>query len=114
MVGKVVGVLSATALVSRFTRAGLDEDLSWTDVVGVAVLAGIGFTVSLLIGELAFGPGTEADDHAKVGVLAASLLAGCLAAVLLRARNRAHRLVQERESVDSDHDGVPDVYQEGG
>jgi Na+:H+ antiporter, NhaA family len=114
MVGKVVGVLSATALVSRFTRAGLDEDLSWTDVVGVAVLAGIGFTVSLLIGELAFGPGTEADDHAKVGVLAASLLAGCLAAVLLRARNRAYRLVQERESVDSDHDGVPDVYQEGG
>ena len=45
-----------TWLTARFTRASLDDELSWIDVSGVALLGGIGFTVSLLIGELAFGP----------------------------------------------------------
>jgi NhaA family Na+:H+ antiporter len=110
VVGKAIGVLSATFLVARFTRADLDEDLAWTDVVGVSVLAGIGFTVSLLIGELAFGAGSERDDHAKVGVLAGSVLAGLIAAVLLRLRNRAYRRLQEIEQRDADGDGVPDVF----
>ena len=49
----------ATAfLLARFTHASLDDDLAWRDVLGVSLLAGIGFTVSLLIGELAFGHGT--------------------------------------------------------
>ncbi len=98
--GKVVGIVAATVLVARFTRAGLDEDLTWTDVLGLAILAGVGFTVSLLIGELAFGAGTERDDHVKVGVLAGSLLAGLLAAVVLRARNRVYRRLHEQESSD--------------
>ena len=55
--GKVVGVFGTTWLLARFTRAELDEDLAWSDLLGVALLAGIGFTVSLLIGELAFGAG---------------------------------------------------------
>jgi NhaA family Na+:H+ antiporter len=97
-------------LVARFTHAELDADLAWADVLGLALLAGIGFTVSLLIGELAFGAGTERDEHVKVGVLAGSLLAAALAAVVLRARNRIYRRVCELEAVDADHDGVPDVY----
>jgi NhaA family Na+:H+ antiporter len=111
VVGKAVGVLSATFLVARFTRADLDEDLAWTDVLGVSVLAGIGFTVSLLIGELAFGAGSERDDHVKVGVLAGSVLAGLIASVLLRLRNRAYRRLHDQEQVDADLDGVPDVHQ---
>ena len=61
----------------------------WCDVLGVALLAGIGFTVSLLIGELAFGAGTAQDDHVKIGVLLGSLIAALLAAVVLRSRATA-------------------------
>jgi NhaA family Na+:H+ antiporter len=81
--GKTVGILGATWLVARFTRARLDPDLQWVDVLGVAVLAGIGFTVSLLIGELAYGTGSVRNEHATIGVLIGSLLAGVLASIIL-------------------------------
>ena len=96
---------------SRFTHAELDDDLAWVDVLGVSVLAGIGFTVSLLIGELAFGPDSLRDEHVKIGVLLGSLLAAALAAVILRLRNRTYRRICAEEAVDDDDDGVPDVYQ---
>ena len=79
----------------------------------MSMLAGIGFTVSLLIGELAFGTGSAADDHVKVGVLVGSLLAALLATVVLRARNRVYRRLCEIEERDDDRDGIPDVYQQG-
>jgi NhaA family Na+:H+ antiporter len=112
VVGKTVGVLGATWLVQRVTRAQLSEDLAWTDVLGLALLSGIGFTVSLLIGELAFGTGSDADDHVKIGVLTASLLAALCATIVLRSRNAVHRRIQERERADLDGDDVPDVYQQ--
>ena len=111
VVGKSIGILGATALVSRFTRARLDESLSWWDVFGASLLAGIGFTVSLLIGELAFGAGSERDEHVKVGVLTGSLIAATLAAVVLRIRDRVYRRLHEQEQEDHDSDGVPDAYQ---
>jgi NhaA family Na+:H+ antiporter len=111
VVGKTVGVLGATWLVARFTRAQLDEQLKWIDVTGLAMLAGIGFTVSLLIGELAYGTGNEREDHVKVGILVGSLLAALLASILLRLRNRTYRVIAEAESTDSDADGTPDVYE---
>ena len=111
VVGKTVGILVASYLVARFTRASLDPELRWLDVVGLAMLAGIGFTVSLLIGELAFGIGSERDEYVKIGVLAGSLLAGLLATLILRARNRTYRRLCEAEERDSDHDGTPDVYE---
>ncbi|MEO6085509.1 MAG: Na+/H+ antiporter NhaA [Umezawaea sp.] len=114
VLGKTIGITGATFLVSRFTRAELHDDLAWTDVVGVAVLGGIGFTVSLLIGDLAFGPGSESDEHAKIAILVGSLLAGLIATVILRARNRVHRRICAEESVDTDQDGIPDVYQREG
>lgn len=94
VLGKPVGILAATWSVARFTRASLSEDLAWIDVVGLAVLAGIGFTVSLLIGELAFGPGSVLDEHVKIGVLTGSITAAVLASVLLRLRNRTYRRSQ--------------------
>jgi NhaA family Na+:H+ antiporter len=109
VIGKTVGITAATWLVSRFTRAELDRDLGWLDVIGLSLLGGIGFTVSLLIGEFAFGAGTPRDEHVKVGVLAGSLLSGLLAAVLLRLRDRRYRRIAEAEARDAD--GVPDVYQ---
>ena len=96
--GKTIGIFAATWIVQRVTRARLADELAWSDVLGLALLSGIGFTVSLLIGELAFGTGSAADDHVKIGVLAASLLAAVLATVVLRYRNAVHRGIQERES----------------
>ncbi len=110
--GKPIGILLATVTVTRTTRASLDPGLSWVDIVGVAILAGVGFTVSLLISELAFGQGTPGDDHAKVAILAGSLIAAVAASILLLRRNRAYRLIEEQESLDSDNDGVPDVFEE--
>jgi NhaA family Na+:H+ antiporter len=103
VVGKAVGILGATWLVARFTRASLDEGLSWLDVLGLAVLGGVGFTVSLLIGELAFGAGSVQDDHAKVAVLVGSLTAALLATVLLRLRNRAYRRLADAPAESDDH-----------
>ena len=84
VLGKPLGVLGGTFLVTRFTRAELNEDLAWRRCVGVAVLAGIGFTVSLLVSELSFA-GAEADA-AKAAVLAASVVAALLGALVLRQR----------------------------
>jgi NhaA family Na+:H+ antiporter len=111
VVGKAVGISGSTWLLARFTRAELDDELSWVDVIGVAMLAGVGFTVSLLIGELAYGPGSPADDRAKIGVLLGSLVAILAAAVVLRLRNRVYRRLWLAERRDDDGDGVPDVYQ---
>ena len=109
--GKLVGIASATWLVSRFTRAQLDENLGWPDVAGLALLGGIGFTVSLLITELAYGAGSERYDHAKVGILAGTLTAALLATGVLRARNRRYRRIAAEEALDLDRDGIPDVYE---
>ncbi|HET8599015.1 MAG TPA: Na+/H+ antiporter NhaA [Segeticoccus sp.] len=108
--GKAVGVFGGTWVTARFTRAELDEDLAWSDVLGLSLLAGIGFTVSLLVGELAFGAGSARDSHIKIAVLTGSLVAALLAAVVLRRRNRAYRRIALEEARDDDHDGVPDCF----
>jgi Na+:H+ antiporter, NhaA family len=111
VLGKAIGITGATWLVSRFTRAELDSALAWWDVVGLALLGGIGFTVSLLIGELAFGPGSVRDEHVKVGVLVGTLTAALVATVVLRLRNRVYRRIAVEEAADRDGDGIPDVHQ---
>lgn len=111
VVGKTVGILSTTWMMARFTRAQLDPELSWLDVAGVSVLAGIGFTVSLLIGDLAYGGASERAEVVKIAVLVASLTAATLAAVVLGARNRVYRRINAADAVDADADGVPDVYE---
>ncbi|HEX4977245.1 MAG TPA: Na+/H+ antiporter NhaA [Nocardioides sp.] len=89
VVGKPIGVLSGAWLVTRFTKAELNEDLSWRDLVGVAVLAGVGFTVALLVADLSYG--REESEAAKTAVLSGSVIAALLAAGILRRRNRLHR-----------------------
>ena len=111
VVGKPVGILLTTRFIAAATRAKLDPSLRWVDVLGVSMLAGIGFTVSLLIGDLAYGLGTNRDELVKVGVLAGSLLAATLAAVVLLTRNAAYRRIRAFETKDTNSDGVPDIYQ---
>ncbi|MGC4861430.1 Na+/H+ antiporter NhaA [Micromonospora sp. DT41] len=112
VLGKGLGIFGSTYLLARFTRAQLDEDITWSDLLGIALLAGVGFTVSLLIGDLAFGSGSVADDRVKAAVLIGSVISAGLAAAVLVRRNAAYRRVALREQVDADGDGVPDVFQE--
>ena len=111
VLGKSAGILGTTWLLTKVTKARLDSTFKWVDVFGVSLLAGIGFTVSLLVAELSFGNVSLHDDHAKVGILAASVLAALLAVAVLRTRNRQYRQAHEAETIDSDHDGIPDVYE---
>ena len=109
--GKTVGVFGTTFLITKTTKATLDDGLAWIDVAGLAVLAGVGFTVSLLIADLSFGSGSAQDDHAKVAILGGSLAAALLATVVLRLRNRHYRELEEAEQRDADGDGVPDLFE---
>ncbi|HET6625437.1 MAG TPA: Na+/H+ antiporter NhaA [Nocardioidaceae bacterium] len=111
VLGKPIGILGTAWLTARFTHARLDDELTWLDVLGVSLLGGIGFTVSLLIGELAFGGGS-AVDHVKVAILTGSLAAAMLAAIVVKARDRAYERMAAAEHMDTDADGIPDVYEQ--
>ncbi|MBG0853510.1 Na+/H+ antiporter NhaA [Streptomyces spinoverrucosus] len=112
VVGKTIGIFGGTWLTARFTRASLSDDLAWPDVFAVASLAGIGFTVSLLIGELAFEGDAVLTDEIKAAVLTGSLIAALIATVLLKIRNAKYRSLCEAEERDEDLDGIPDIYEE--
>ncbi|MGL3151698.1 Na+/H+ antiporter NhaA [Microbacterium sp. A82] len=91
LLGKPIGITLATWLVTRIRRVTLDPSLRWIDLTGVGLLAGIGFTVSLLVAELSFSSGSEHHDHAKVAILTASVVAALLASIVLGIRNRRYR-----------------------
>ncbi|MBF6214031.1 Na+/H+ antiporter NhaA [Nocardia puris] len=110
VLGKAIGITLTTYLAAKLTRAELDDDLAWVDIIGIALLGGIGFTVSFLIGALAYDDPTR-GDYTRIGVLIGTLTAAALAAVVLTSRNRTYRRITERQSRDDDHDGIPDVYQ---
>ncbi|MFJ4755409.1 Na+/H+ antiporter NhaA [Streptomyces sp. NPDC088763] len=112
VVGKTVGIFGGTWLTARFTRASLSDDLAWADLFAVATLAGIGFTVSLLIDELAFAGDAALTDEVKAAVLLGSLIAAALATVLLKVRNAKYRAMCEEEERDEDASGVPDIYEQ--
>ncbi len=109
--GKPIGIVLATWLTTRIRGIRLDPALRWVDLAGVGLLAGIGFTVSLLVTELSFTPTDPHHDHAKVAILVASVIAAAIASVLLLSRNRRYRRIARAEAVDDDGDGIPDVYQ---
>jgi Na+/H+ antiporter NhaA len=82
VVGKPAGVIGASTLVSLFSRGRLRPLVGWASVVGSGTIAGIGFTVSLLIATLAF-EGRQLEE-AKLGVLAGALVAAALTWVVFR------------------------------
>ncbi|WP_445944847.1 Na+/H+ antiporter NhaA [Roseateles sp. PN1] len=91
LVGKAVGVFGSSWLLIKFGAASRPSGASWTQFFGVCVLCGIGFTMSLFIGGLAFeGLGPEFETQVKLGVLGGSLLAGVIGAwILHKAANQA-------------------------
>ncbi|GAA4519271.1 Na+/H+ antiporter NhaA [Brachybacterium paraconglomeratum] len=107
VLGKIIGIVGTSFLITTFTSARLDTSLKWVDMIGMSAVAGIGFTVSLLVSELSFQPGSDLYDWAKVGVLTASVLAAVVAAAILIPRNRMYAK-QLRES-----GAEPDGYDRG-
>ncbi|MGH3389314.1 MAG: Na+/H+ antiporter NhaA [Actinomadura sp.] len=96
VIGKFVGVLGGAWVATRLGFARLGEELNWRDLAGVATLAGVGFTVSLLIGDLAYA-GADRSERVTTAVLGASLIASVSAAVIFRIRGRRRvRRVQGR------------------
>ena len=87
VVGKPLGILAATALARRTGLGRLPEGLEVRDLVGVSLIAGIGFTVSLFVADLTFA-GTDLAD-AKAAVLGASVLAALVGSCLVLVRGRA-------------------------
>ena len=112
ILGKPLGVVATAWLMARFTRARLNPAIGWQDVIAVGMLAGIGFTVALLITELAYSDNIGLLDSAKTAVFTASVISALIASVLLLARNRHYRREAAIEEADVDGDGVPDVYQQ--
>ncbi|MEN9993165.1 MAG: hypothetical protein RLY83_735 [Actinomycetota bacterium] len=90
VVGKPIGIIGTAWLVSKFTKASLSQGLSWWDVATVGLLAGVGFTVSLLINELAFKSDHHASSVGTIAVLVSSTLAAIFATIAIQFRNRAY------------------------
>lgn len=114
LIGKPIGVIVGSYLMARFTRASLNPALGWGDVTAVGFLAGIGFTVSLLIAELAFEESRAHLVEAKVGILMATAGAALISAIVLAARRHSLAAFDAVEERDDDSDGVPDVYGSSG
>lgn len=89
VLGKPIGITLTTWLITKFTRAELDPAVRWVKLVGVASLAGVGFTVSLLITDLSFDDPAHADT-ARLAVMVGSLIAILIAALFLVRRPQAH------------------------
>lgn len=83
VVGKTTGVFAATWLAVRFGVGRLPAAATWSHMFGVAVCAGIGFTVALFVASLSFDV-PALDDEAKIGILAGSLVAGIAGYLWLR------------------------------
>jgi NhaA family Na+:H+ antiporter len=92
LVGKAVGVFGASWLLIRFAGARLPVGAGWTQFFGVCLLCGVGFTMSLFIGALAFaGQDAAYETQLKLGVLCGSLLSGVLGALMLLRTSTAEK-----------------------
>ena len=93
VVGKLVGITGSTWLACRLGIGSLPDGTRWPEVVGIAALGGIGFTVSLFVSNLAFRGTPVLASNAKLGILTASVIAALLgtAILLVATRNRARR-----------------------
>jgi NhaA family Na+:H+ antiporter len=89
VVGKTVGITGASWIATRTGVGALPAGVRWSQLAGAAIVAGIGFTVSLLVAGLAFGEGPRLDV-AKAGILAASTLAGAVGYLVI-SRTSASR-----------------------
>lgn len=90
VLGKLVGVLGTVAVFVNLKLAELPAKASWGQMTGLALLCGIGFTMSLFIGLLAFND-PNVQDHVKIGILLGSLTSGLIGVTLLMVFGRRAR-----------------------
>ena len=102
VVGKPLGIVAATWLATRSWSTGLRPSLSWPMILGDGTVAGIGFTVSLLIAGIAFD-GRQLEE-AKLGVLAAAVLAALLSWIVFRVIGRLPAQVRARQMLGTAED----------
>ncbi|HEX7781243.1 MAG TPA: Na+/H+ antiporter NhaA [Sphingobium sp.] len=95
-IGKQLGIFGALWLMVRMGWVQRPRDANWGQVYGIALLCGIGFTMSLFIGGLAFGDGSHQNDAAKLGVLLGSLLSAFAGYFVLRLVRPAIRNSPDR------------------
>lgn len=95
--GKLVGVFGSSALAIRLGFADLPVNAGWLHMIGISLLCGIGFTMSLFIGLLAFASNVELQDAVKVGILAGSFIAAILGAAVLLVAPAANGAEEEME-----------------
>lgn len=88
VIGKQVGIFSAVLLADRTGFAKKPANASWPEIWGISILCGIGFTMSLFIGELAFPGSRELVDEAKIGILMGSAVSAVLGYAILRMTTR--------------------------
>lgn len=112
VIGKPIGVLTFAWITATFTRGSLAKGIAWRDVGAIGVLAGIGFTVALLIAELGYRDDFVTLESAKAAILAASLVAAVLAAITLLMRGKHYSQIALTEEIDANNDGIPDIYQD--
>ncbi len=82
--GKVIGITGVSWILVKLGIGKLPEDISWVHIIGVGLLAGIGFTVSVFVTELAFVGNQQLVDVAKLSILSASVVSGILGLVVLK------------------------------
>ena len=97
LVGKQIGILGFTWLGVRLGLSGLPTGVTWLHVYGASALAGIGFTMSLFIGTLAFDS-TELQTLVRIGVLSGSLISGTIGYIVLRWMTRPIETTAEQSA----------------
>lgn len=95
IIGKVIGIAGASFLLVAIKQADLPDNVTWRHIVGVSLIAGIGFTMSIFIAELTFGYGSPFIDTAKIGIFVASIISGVLGVAILRTAKRSHTVEQQ-------------------
>lgn len=107
MVGKSLGLFTFGWLAVRLGWAQTPRSLKWRHVIGMGLLAGIGFTISLFIGQLAFSEGQELEV-AKIAIFSGSLISGILGFLFLRfaVSNRPHLAQSNQDQSEQDESNI--------
>ncbi|CAB4685886.1 MAG: Na+/H+ antiporter NhaA [Actinobacteria bacterium] len=89
VIGKPLGIIGGAWLIARFTRAELNSEITWWDISAVGILAGIGFSVALLVSQISLK--ADAYQSAASALLLGALISASLATAALFIRGRHHR-----------------------
>lgn len=93
IVGKVIGIAGASYLLVKANKATLPDNVTWRHIIGVSLIAGVGFTMSIFIAELTFGYGSPYIDTAKIGIFIASIISGAIGTYILRKAKKSQTVL---------------------